>query len=189
MQKVIFNNLCLGVLLFSTYVGFCQQATQGTEEQLQRELSMSETVGKNLNGVYTYFASGEKVPFTGILYAKFPNGNYRSRQTYVNGRGHGKWINYYENGNYKEIGYYNNNLVEGPIRKYHENGILKAEGRYKDWRIKVGQWKYFNQNGDLVATPDYGEKGSIEEVQAYFDRGDIPYSWYSDILRKNGFKE
>ena len=90
MQKVIFNNLCLGVLLFSTYVGFCQQATQGTEEQLQRELSMSETVGKNLNGVYTYFASGEKVPFTGILYAKFPNGNYQSRQTYLNGRGHGK---------------------------------------------------------------------------------------------------
>ncbi|MDN3204530.1 toxin-antitoxin system YwqK family antitoxin [Algoriphagus sediminis] len=106
----------------------------------------------------------------------------------MNGIGQGKWINYYENGNYKEIGHYEENRVEGPIQKFHENGNLKAEGEYKDWRIRIGEWRYFDEDGKLLYSEDYGEKGSISEVQAYYDRGDISYSWYYDILEKNGFE-
>ncbi|WP_157957321.1 toxin-antitoxin system YwqK family antitoxin [Winogradskyella tangerina] len=160
-----------------------------SETETKREVSMADATGKSTDGVYRYYAKGEDEPFTGILYATYPNGNYLSWQEFVDGVGQGKWINYYENGNYKEIGNYNNNLVEGPIKKYYENGNLKADGTYKDWRIKIGTWNYYDIDGNLESTIDYGEKGSIEEVKEYYERGDIPYSWYSDILSKNGFEE
>ena len=179
--------LCL--IFFLSTIGYTQKAISMSQTVTKREVSMSNATGKRTDGVYRYYAKGDDKPFTGILFAKYPNGNYSSWQEYVDGVGQGKWINYYENGNYKEMGYYNNNLVEGPIKKYHENGNLKAEGTYKDWRIKIGKWKYFDQNGFLESTQDFGEKGSIEEVKEYYERGEISYSWYSEILSKNGFKE
>lgn len=172
-----------------TTIGYAQKTLPMSETETKREVSMADATGKSTDGVYRYYAKGEDKPFTGILYATYPNGNYSSWQEFVDGVGQGKWINYYENGNYKEIGNYNNNLVEGPIKKYYENGNLKADGTYKDWRIKIGIWNYYDIDGNLESTIDYGEKGSIEEVKEYYERGDIPYSWYSDILSKNGFDE
>lgn len=183
------KTLTLSLVLCLTTIGYAQKTISMSQTVTKQEVSMSNATGKRINGIYKYYAKGDDKPFTGVLFAKYPNGNYSSWQEYVDGVGQGKWINYYENGNYKEIGYYNNNLVEGPIKKYYENGILKAEGMYKDWRIKIGQWKYFDNNGKLKSTIDYGEKGSIEEVKQYYEKGEISFSWYSDILSKNGFKE
>ena len=160
-----------------------------SQTETKREVSMSNSTGKSVNGVYRYYAKGESEPFTGVLFAKYPNGNYSSWQEYVDGLGQGKWINYYENGNFKEVGFYNNNLVEGSIKRYHKNGILKAEGNYKDWRVKIGIWKYYDENGNLKSNIDCGKRGSIEEVKKYYERGEISYNWYSNILAKNGFKE
>ncbi|WP_378178526.1 toxin-antitoxin system YwqK family antitoxin [Aquimarina sp. SS2-1] len=179
----------LSLIFCITAIGYAQKTISMSQTVTKREVSMSDATGKRTDGIYKYYAKGDDKPFTGILFAKYPNGNYSSWQEYVKGVGQGKWINYYENGNYKEVGYYNNNLVEGPIKKYYENGIIKAEGNYKDWRIKIGTWKYYDLNGKLKSTIDYGIKGSIEEVQKYYERGEISYSWYSDILSKNGFKE
>ena len=126
-------------------------------------------------------------PFTGVLYASYPDGSLLSWQEYSDGIGQGKWINYYKNGQIQESGYYNKNKVEGPVEKFYENGYLKASGTYKDWRIKIGKWSYFNEDGTLLKEIDYGTKGSIEEVKEYYNRGDISFSWYSSILQENGF--
>lgn len=158
-----------------------------SEVERRKELSMTEVTGKTSNGLYRYYAKGESQPFTGVLYAKYPNGQLSSCQEFVNGVGQGSWINYYENGNYKEVGTYEQNLVQGPIQKFHPNGRLQAEGRYKDWRIRVGTWKYYDEQGRLLKMEDYGEKGNIEEVKAYYERGEISYSWYAEIRAKNGF--
>ena len=181
--------ITLSLIFFLTTLGYAQQSLPMSQTETKRELSMSNSTGKRTNGIYRYYAKGENKPYTGVLFAKYQNGNYSSWQEYVDGLGQGMWINYYENGNYKEVGNYNNNLVEGPIKKYYENGVLKAEGNYKDWRIKIGKWRYYDVNGNLKSTIDYGEKGSIEEVKEYYERGDISFSWYSDILINNGFKE
>lgn len=186
-KNFLFETCLVLVFLIFTSTAFAQKTISMSETITKREVSMSAATGKIINGIYRYYAKGDNKPFTGILYAKYQNGNYSSWQEYVEGIGQGKWINYYENGNFKEIGYYNNNLVEGPIKKYFEDGTLKAEGTYKDWRVKIGKWNYFDKNGKLKSTVDYGEKGSIEEVKEYYKRGDIPYSWYSKILAKNGF--
>ncbi|MEM6802205.1 MAG: hypothetical protein AAF696_12425 [Bacteroidota bacterium] len=181
------NHLLFILLLLPLFL-FGQRQVSMEEVEGSRELSMAETKGMRSNGMYRYYAKGERKAFTGILYAKYDNGNYLSRQEYVDGIGEGKWINYYENGNIKEVGYYKQNLVEGPIEKYYQNGQLKAKGTYKDWRIRIGQWEYYDEKGNLTERKDYGEKGSIEEVKAYYKRGDISYSWYKQILSDNGFE-
>ncbi len=174
-------------MIFLSICIYAQRELSMNEAEIKRELSMSETEGRTSNGVYRYFAKGESKPYTGVLTARYPNGKLESWQEYVDGQGHGKWINYYENGNIKEEGYYNRDRVEGPIKKYYPSGMLKSEGTYKDWRIWVGVWKYYDSQGNFEKTIDYGNKGSIEEVQAYFNRGDIPEWWYKRILRENGF--
>lgn len=194
MTKVdMFFNLIAGgiivlLLMFSGSV-FSQQSISMADTESRREVSMANAQGKTSDGVYRYYAKGDNEPYTGVLFAKYPNGNFSSWQEYVDGLGQGQWINYYENGNYKEKGFYKKNLVEGPISKYYENGVLKAEGSYKDWRVKVGNWKYYDEDGNLLSTNDYGEKGSLEEVEEYFERGEISKSWYVDIKEKNGFFE
>lgn len=186
--NILANSLTLSLMFVLTVNVYAQKKIPMSQTVTKREVSMANSIGKSTNGIYRYYAKGEDKPFTGVLFAKYPNGNYESWQEYENGIGQGKWINYYENGNYKEIGYYNENRVEGPIKKYYENGTLKAEGNYKDWRIRVGTWKYYDKNGQLISTADYGTKGSIMEVQEYYNRGDISFNWYSKILTENGFK-
>ncbi len=183
MKNVIFS-----VFTCLVYTVSAQEIRSMGEVESRQEASMSAVVGKNVDGVYRYYAKGSSVPFTGILFAKYENGQYSSWQEYVDGIGEGKWINYYENGNFKEVGHYRQNKVEGPIKKYYVDGTIKAEGTYKDWRIKIGKWYYYNPSGGLIRTVDYGTKGSIEEVNAYFERGEISRTWYRSILSNNGFE-
>ena len=174
-------------ILLPTLV-FTQNQISMQDAEQRREIAMTNATGKTVKGQYLYYAKGEKEPFTGILTAKHPNGILSTWQEFVDGIGQGKFINYYENGNYKEIGHYEQNLVQGPITKFYANGKIMAKANYKDWRIKIGLWEYYDQDGSLDYSKNYGKQGSIEEVQAYYDRGEISYSWYYDILTKNGFK-
>ncbi len=178
------------LLLFCLPFILSAQTTKLSMDEVEgrQEVSMDDVTGKSTDGVYRYYAKGATKPFTGILYANHPNGEVNSWQQFVDGIGEGEWINYYDNGNYREIGNYDQNKVTGPIKKYYRNGVLQAAGNYKDWRIRIGEWKYYDEQGNLVKTEDYGTKGSIMEVQEYYDRGDIPFSWYSSILADNGFK-
>jgi len=183
-MKAIF----LYLLITMPTITIAQESLSMEAVEGRREVSMADSFGKSNDGIYRYYAKGEDKPYTGILYGNHPNGNLASWQEYVDGVGQGKWINYYENGNYIEIGYYEQNEVTGPITKFHSNGKVKAEGTYKDWRVMIGEWKYYDQDGKLDYIKNYGKTGSIEEVQEYYERGDISYSWYSSILTKNGFK-
>lgn len=177
----------LGVLICVPILMFSQVIRYMGEVEIKRELPMSEVNGKSSEGIYRYYEKGEQEPFTGVLYAKYDNGSYSSWQEYVDGVGEGTWINYYPNGQYKEIGTYVGNRVEGPIKKFYSTGQLKAQGIYKDWRIRVGEWSFYDENGALETTTDYGTKGSIEEVAAYYESGEISYAWYSKIRSRNGF--
>lgn len=172
--------------LISYFLG-AQQITSMNNTENRFSLSMSDVNGNAANGVYRYYAKGSVKPYTGILYSKYPNGQFNSWQEFEDGVGQGLWINYDENGNYKEIGHYEQNRVEGPIQKFYPNGNLKAVGFYKDWRIRIGIWRYFDENGKLISEEDYGEKGSLIEVEDYFNRGEISESWYQNIRKNNNF--
>lgn len=165
-------------------LAFAQQEELSMKDaEIRQEISMGETEGKVVDGVYRYYKKGEKKPFTGILYATYPSGNMLSRQEFVNGIGQGTWINYYENGNFKEVGTYEQNRVEGAIKKYYENGQLKSEGTYREWRIRVGEWKYYNEKGELTKTINHGKKGDFRDVEYYYKNGDISKSFYEKLKK------
>jgi len=175
------NILCSLVLLLA--VSNKTQAQQ-TELAASRETSMSEATASSSDGTYRYYKSGESQPFTGVLFTKWENGNYKTRQEFVDGVGQGKWINYWSNGNLKEVGTYVQNKVEGPIKKYFEDGKLQASGNYKDWRIRVGEWQYYDKSGRLVLSENYGEKGDFRDVEAYYKSGKITKERYQQIVNQ-----
>ncbi|SMG52081.1 MORN repeat variant [Marivirga sericea] len=181
------KTLSVLILLFFSLNLRAQKLLSMKDVESRESLSMSEVTANSSDGTYRYYAKGATEPFTGILFSRFPNGQYDSYQQFVDGVGQGQWINYYENGNYKEIGSYEQNKVTGPIKKFHDNGKLAAEGTYKDWRIRIGIWNFYDSEGKLMETKDYGEKGSIVEVKEYYESGEISYSWYQSILDKNDF--
>lgn len=173
---VLFLLLTIGLTTFAQ-----QEELSMNDAEVRQEVSMGETEGKIVNGVYKYYKKGEDKPFTGILYATYPSGKILSRQEFVDGVGQGTWINYYENGNFKEVGTYEQNKVEGAIKKYYENGQLKSEGTYREWRIRVGEWKYYSTKGELTKTVNHGKKGDFRDVESYYKNGDISKSFYDKL--------
>ena len=171
-------------ILFNVIAGLLSaQAEQPMLNTEQRPgLSMSDVEGITVKGQYRYFEKGATKPFSGILYARYSNGQYQSRQEFVDGIGEGTWINYYENGQLKEVGTYRQNRVEGPIKKYDESGRLRAEGTYKDWRIRVGKWTFYYPDGTVEKVQDYGTAGDFREVEDYYRRGEISKRWYQQIV-------
>lgn len=143
-------------ILLSLIALFYIENTRAQIDTLNQEMvSMSATYQEPYDVGGIYYKRNEKTPFTGILYGKYDNGKYLSIQEYKNGIGNGTWVNYYENGQLKEVGTYRDNRVEGPITQFYENGSKKAEGTYAHWRIKVGSWKYYSEDGRLEKTVTY----------------------------------
>jgi len=168
------------LLLFFIIFPFLSYS-QKTEVTADHEISMSGASGRYVDGQWTYFKNGEKEPFTGVLYAQFPDGNCESRQEFENGIGEGTWINYWPNGNLKEAGTYQQNKVAGPIKKYYPSGKLKSEGTYRDWRIRIGRWNYYDESGKMIETIDHGKQGDFRDVEEYYKTGEISKSWYRQI--------
>lgn len=149
----------------------------------QEMVSMADTYQERKDGAYRYFKKGEEKPYDGVLFGKYANGNYLSVQEFKNGLGEGTWINYYENGNLKEVGTYQKNKVAGPIQKFYPSGKLQAKGTYREWRIRVGEWIYYDEKGNEIKRENYGKKGDFRDVEDYYKRGDISKSWYEQILK------
>lgn len=175
MKKL--NPLIL-TILFSPVLAFAQIDT------VQQEMvSMSDSYGKTIDGKYRYFKNGENQAYSGVLFAKFPNGNYNSIQEFKNGIGDGTWMNFYENGNQKEVGTYQQNKVAGAIQKFYPSGKLKAEGTYREWRIRVGEWIYYDEEGKILKKENYGERGDFRDVEELYKAGDISKSYYEKVKR------
>jgi len=169
--------IVLILFMVTNYIVHAQQ----NEITASAELSMSQVNGSAKDGTYRYYKPGDTEPFTGVLYARYDNGNYKSRQEFVAGVGQGTWINYWENGNLKEAGTYNQNRVEGPIKKNYQSGVLKAEGTYREWRVRVGTWKYYDGEGKYLKTEDYGREGDYRDVLDYYKSGQISKERYEQI--------
>jgi len=142
--------IIMATLTTISFIGYSQIDTTK-----QRMVSMKNTIEKPYKVGSIYYKKGESKPYTGALYGKYKNGKYLTIQEYKNGVGNGLWVNYYEDGTLKEIGTYVDNRIEGPIRQYHPNGNIKAIGTYKHWKKKIGVWKYYDEDGNLIETETF----------------------------------
>ncbi len=133
-----------------------QEGTQESSVETQKQIPMSETYQRASDGVGNrYYEEGSDVPFTGILYGRYDNGELMTTQEYVDGIGNGTWTSYDPDGRKYEEGTYVDNRVEGPVVLYYEDGSVKARGQYRHWKQPIGKWTYYDRSGSVVHTMVY----------------------------------
>ena len=78
--------------------------------------------------------------------------DYKERGKYIGGMKIGKWEKTYLNKNQlKFVGEFINDTPIGKHIHYFSNGMIREVGKYKDGE-KNGEWKKYNQKGDIVLT-------------------------------------
>jgi antitoxin component YwqK of YwqJK toxin-antitoxin module len=87
----------------------------------------------------------------------------------------GEAKSYYENG---QLSRYDNHLSNGKslIKKYYNNGQLSIIGKYFDYNEisgKVGEWKYYYQNGQLAESVKHSSDGKVNGERKQFYRNGI----------------
>lgn len=73
---------------------------------------------------------------------------------YVEGLRQGQGKQYYDSGVLMMECQYKDNLMDGPAKSYYPSGALKEEGSFAKGQ-KVGVWKTYNEDGDVVSTENY----------------------------------
>jgi len=84
-----------------------------------------------------------------------PNRTVSIEGSYKNGEREGEWKSWYENGNLWSVGNFKNGLSVGKTAVYHENGNLYYSGTYGDQEKRIGTWKFYDIDGNLLETIAY----------------------------------
>jgi antitoxin component YwqK of YwqJK toxin-antitoxin module len=91
----------------------------------------------------------------------YPNGNLESEYELKDGKKHGKQIFYYKHGAVELEESYENGKLNGKSTQYFVTGDTSYEASYKD-DLPHGEWKYFDDNGELYLTQKF-ENGTLIE--------------------------
>jgi len=61
--------------------------------------------------------------------------------------------------------------IVGLDESFHPNGQIKVIGEYNGWG-KTGPWKYFDWDGNLIKTEEYGSYGTFRGVKTEKEKGE-----------------
>ena len=82
------------------------------------------------------YVLGENDPFSGNFIYRYPNGEIKTIEPYINGLKEGTEIKFYENGQVKESIDFKAGHISGDSIQYYENGQMKEYmGFLNDWRM------------------------------------------------------
>ena len=73
------------------------------------------------------------------------------------GNATGQWEHYYDSGELHRIENYTNNKVNGEVIEYFKNGKIYTIGSKRN-SVKIGTWKIYNDQGQLLQTQSYNQK-------------------------------
>jgi antitoxin component YwqK of YwqJK toxin-antitoxin module len=73
--------------------------------------------------------------------------------------------NYTKKGTIEYIASYNNGIVIDEFREFYPNGFLKEIGVYREGFKKDGEWKYFDEGGNLIKTVFYNDGELINKLE------------------------
>ena len=88
--------------------------------------------------------------FNGTCESFYFTGEIKSKEEYLNGLDHGKWIFYYRNGEIQTEGVFSLGKKVGLWKYYFEKGIIWKEERFSTSGKPDGYWKEFDENGTLI---------------------------------------
>lgn len=87
----------------------------------------------------------------------------------------GPWKSYYSNGQLWQVGTFSYSYSDKEdYKEYYPTGILKATGKIVGFGKAVGVWTFYNENGEVEKTEDFGEgrelsRDDIDEESKEFD--------------------
>lgn len=85
------------------------------------------------------------------------NGKLAEATQFVEGQPEGQCNKYSDTGALMMECHYHCGLLEGPTKSYYPSSALKEEGQYSKGE-KVGLWKTYNEDGDIIAEETFGEQ-------------------------------
>jgi antitoxin component YwqK of YwqJK toxin-antitoxin module len=92
----------------------------------------------------------EDEPFTGVGYARFPDGKLRSETSYRNGLPHGLVKKWDSSGRILSECECRRGMKYGRYREWHPNGCLKIDATY-EWGIELS-YSEWDEAGELLQT-------------------------------------
>lgn len=98
----------------------------------------------------------------------YHEGQIMSEANYSAGILNGDFVSYYRNGVVRSKGQFENDLSVGHWQYRYANNQLKDEGDYKAG-YRIGLWKTFSKNGKLSEETNYGETGKKVGVYKEYD--------------------
>jgi len=109
--------------------------------------------GKPQQVLYYNIKKGDSILVKHIEY--HPNRSIYIEGDYKNGKREGEWKSWYENGNLWSIGTFKAGVQVGKTMTYYENGNLRYTGNYDGNEKRVGAWKFYDEDGNLLDTIEY----------------------------------
>ena len=140
------------------------------------------------------YEGDSETPFTGIVVAKYrngqkwfeltckdgkregpatwwhPNGQKRSETPYKDGRSEGLSTSWYVNGQKQSEVTYKNGKEEGLVTKWHENGQKEFEATYKDGKVE-GPSIVWHRNGQKRYESTYKDGKKVSEMKEWDEEG------------------
>lgn len=111
--------------------------------------------------------------FTGTCNTYDQKNNIISTQTYLEGLDHGEWIFYFTDGQIKTQGKLELGKKIGEWKYFHENGNLKQIAYYDESGLKTGKWSFFNEEEILLQEQFFDFIGDLTSISFYRKDGSI----------------
>lgn len=93
-----------------------------------------------------YYKKGVQVPYSGILYGLYENGNARYQFRVKDGKPDGVSEEWDETGQKRQETHYVDGVLNGPILTWHKNGQKASEGAFKNGKPD-GRFEGWHENG------------------------------------------
>lgn len=136
-------------------------------------------------GTKAYYETGqmqrEVMPDNNGKYVEkyyYPNGQLakiRPSDSPRGGSSEGECKSYYSNGQLWQVGKFSASYsTKEDYKEYYSTGILKATGKTVGFGKAVGVWTFYNENGEVEKTEDFGEgrkltRTGIDEENKKYD--------------------
>jgi len=93
-------------------------------------------------------------------------------ETFVAGKRHGPYVEYYEDGTPNERGQYEDNKRTGKWTAWYPNGKLESEGLWQN-DLQYGTWTFWYDNGQKHSDGDYRDGLQQGEWKHYYEDGGL----------------
>ena len=129
----------------------------------------------------TYYLKGSETPYSGKIFALYPNGNREMGGTLKEGKWHGRTVLCYENGQKRIEENWDNGEADGPWIEWHENGKKMQQGNMKKGKAD-GPELLWHEDGQKQGRLDWKNGERVEDSEEWWNIKGEQVSSYLDTL-------